>query len=92
MGCSCRTFREEPLARPCVSQEEPSQHKSPQTRTRGFPRPRSLPRTRAGFSFWRMTRRRHGRPFRRESSLHSSSNLKRRNGDRPIGAPPAGAS
>src|SRR5262249_6840084 len=23
MGCSCRTFREEPLARPCVSQEEP---------------------------------------------------------------------
>jgi hypothetical protein len=24
MGCSCRAFREEPLARPCVSQAEPS--------------------------------------------------------------------
>jgi hypothetical protein len=24
MGCSCPTFREEPLAGPCVSQPEPS--------------------------------------------------------------------
>jgi hypothetical protein len=24
MGCSCGTFREEPLARPCVAQAEPS--------------------------------------------------------------------
>ena len=34
-----RTFREEPLARPGVCEAEPSS-KLPQTRTRGFPRPR----------------------------------------------------
>jgi hypothetical protein len=27
MGCSCRMFREEPLARPCVSLTEPSNNR-----------------------------------------------------------------
>jgi len=54
VGWLCRMFREEPLARPCVSQVEPSNSRpKPVTRVPETP---PLTRTRAGFSFWRMTR------------------------------------
>jgi hypothetical protein len=43
MGCSCRTFREEPLARPCVSQAEPSFNAG--RIARGFPGPHPRGRT-----------------------------------------------
>jgi hypothetical protein len=34
MGSSCLTFREEPLARVCVSKAEPSLHTIPEERSR----------------------------------------------------------
>jgi hypothetical protein len=48
MDCSCRMFREEPLARPCVSLTEPSNNQ-PIPLYEGSRDPAQCPR--AGFSF-----------------------------------------
>jgi hypothetical protein len=55
MGCSCRTFRKEPLARPCVSEVEPSFNDVRRIALEGSRDPAFEPRSaRAGFSFWRI--------------------------------------
>ena len=73
MGCSCRTFREEPLARPCVSLTEPSNRrpKNPYMRV-----PETPPRTRAGFSFCDDARFR----FRRSSAAVATKEAPRQLG------------
>jgi hypothetical protein len=54
MGCSCGTFREEPLARPCLPKRSPHQQRLPHTKRVPETPPSCMASARAGFSFWRI--------------------------------------